>query len=499
MDVVTTHFINGQNYIDPNEPVSPLMNPASGKPIGKVAYASEATCLQALQAAEQAFSSWSLTTPGQRARILFDFRALLIARQAQLVKLITQEQGKTLEDAKGSVMRGIELIEWYCGLVSHWQMPLTTQAASEIDCYTLRQPLGVCVGVSPFNFPVMVPLWMMIPAIACGNTFILKPSEQDPSAAVRLAQWLTEVGLPNGVVNVIHGGKESVETLITHPIVQCVTAVASTQVAEAIYQQAVRLNKRSHTFGGAKNHAVVMEDANMQETAKAIVGAAFGSAGQRCMALSAVVVVGEETEQALLSALIPLIKAIKVGGGEEPGMEMGPLISAAHRAKVVAAIDKGVAEGARLLIDGRGFRSAHFPEGYFLGPTLFGEVTAEMSIYQNEIFGPVLVVARMNTFDEAIALVNQHPLGNGSAIFTRDGGLARAYAQRVNAGMIGVNIPIPVPIVSHPFGGWKRSSFGDTPMHGMESLHFYTRQKSVTVKWPSSTHLGSAFVMPTHD
>lgn len=496
---LTPHFINGQNYRDPGESVHPVMNPASGKPIAEVAYASKSTCLQAIEAAEQAFKIWSLTTPGQRARILFDFRTLLIARQAQLVKLVTQEQGKTLEDAQGSVLRGIELIEWYCGLVSHWQMPLTTQAATDIDCYTIRQPLGVCVGVSPFNFPVMVPLWMMIPAIASGNTFILKPSEQDPSAAACLAQWLTEVGLPPGVVNVVHGDKSSVETLITHPIVQCVTAVASTEVAESIYQQAVRLNKRAHTFGGAKNHAVVMADADMEETAKAIVGAAFGSAGQRCMALSVVVAVGEETESALLAALIPMIKAIKVGAGEEKGVDMGPLVSAAHRAKVIAAVDKGVEEGARLLLDGRSLRLASFPEGYFLGPTLFNDVDAAMSVYQNEIFGPVLVVMRAANVEEAINLVNQHPLGNGSAIFTRDGGLAREYAQRVNTGMVGVNIPIPVPIVSHPFGGWKRSSFGDTAMHGMESLHFYTRQKSVTMKWPRAAHLGSAFVMPTHE
>jgi malonate-semialdehyde dehydrogenase (acetylating)/methylmalonate-semialdehyde dehydrogenase len=340
---------------------------------------------------------------------------------------------------------------------------------------------------------------MMIPAIACGNTFILKPSEQDPSAPVRLLELLSEAGLPDGVANCIHGDKTIVEQLLAHPDIATFTAVASTPVAESIYTTATAHGKRAHTFGGAKNHCVVMPDADMEQAANAIVGAAFGSAGERCMALSVVVAVGESTAETLLGKLTPLINAIKIDAGDVPGSDMGPLISGAHRERVLAAIDKGVAEGAELLIDGRSFKHPKHPQGYFVGPSLFDQVTEKMSIYQNEIFGPVLVILRATDFEEALTLVNRHQYGNGTAIFTKDGFSAREYAERVQVGMVGINVPIPVPVASHPFGGWKRSVFGDTNMHGQESIHFYTKLKTITSKWPVTELSGSAFSMPSHE
>lgn len=495
---MTTHFIDGQAYQDEKEDVLPLMNPSFGTSCGQVPMAGEKTYIYAVESAKRAFSTWSLTTPQKRANILFQFRTLLLAHEDEIAQIITREAGKTTEDAKGSVKRAIELVEWYCGLVSHWQTPFTQDASTDLDCYTLRQPIGVCVGISPFNFPVMVPIWMMIPAIACGNTFILKPSEQDPSASVRLVELLKEAGLPDGVVNVVHGNKSVVDALITHPDVAAVTAVASTPVAEHIYLKASALSKRVHTFGGAKNHGVVMADADFEATAKAIVGAAFGSAGERCMALSVVVAVGPGTGDALVAQMVPLIQKIRVGAGGEPDMDMGPLISAAHRDRVIRLIEEGEQTGAKLLVDGRLFKHIHYPDGFYIGPTCFDKVTAEMSIYQQEIFGPVLCIVRVETFDEAIALVNASPYGNGTALFTQSGRCAREYVERIQVGMVGINVPIPVPIVSHPFGGWKRSSFGDIPMHGMENLHFYTKLKTVTSKWPSVAHAASAFVMPTN-
>ncbi|MCX7115701.1 MAG: CoA-acylating methylmalonate-semialdehyde dehydrogenase [Gammaproteobacteria bacterium] len=491
------HWIAGKPYIDASETEHAIMNPATGAQINTVSFAKKETCEKAIVAAQNAYQQWSLSTPALRARVLFAFRQLLLTHQDELIHVVTQEQGKTLDDAKGSLLRAIELVEWYCGISTQWQTSLTNQAASDIDCYTIRQPLGVCLGVSPFNFPIMVPMWMMIPAIACGNSFILKPSEQDPSASLKLVALLQEAGLPDGVVNVVQGGKETVQHLVEHPTVVAVSAVASTPVAQAIYQQAIALNKRAQTFGGAKNHAVVMSDADMPAAAKAIVGAAYGSAGQRCMALSVVVTVGDDTAQHLLAQLLPMIQAIQVGAGEDPGTEMGPLISQTQRKKVLAWIEEGVSQGAELLMDGRGFVHAGYPEGYFVGPCLFDKVTPAMSIYQQEIFGPVLVIVRAHSLEEAITLINENRYGNGTAIFTCDGGAARRFVQQVTVGMVGVNIPIPVPIVSHSFGGWKQSSFGDTMMHGTESMHFYTRLKTVTSRWSMSA--SPAFVMPTHD
>lgn len=494
-----SHYIGGKKITETNTFEHFIYNPALGEAIGKVYFANQDITNSAVETATAAFEIWSKTTAIKRARILFKFRELLEKNQNALAELVSQEHGKTLEDAKGSIARGIELVEHHCGLLMQLQSRFTSNVSSQVDCHTLLQPLGVCVGISPFNFPVMVPIWMMVPAIACGNTFVLKPSPQDPSAPLFLIELLEQAGLPPGVVNCIHGGKDTVEHLISHPEVSACTAVASSPVAEAIYKKATSLGKRAHTFGSAKNHAVIMPDADLSQAADAIVSAAFGSAGERCMAISAVVAVGEVTAKKLTDKLIPQIKNIRIGRGLEPDVDMGPLISSAHRAKVIKAIDAGVAEGANLLLDGRNYQNPQYPEGYFLGPTLFDQVDGSMSIYQNEIFGPVLVMLQAESFEEALMVVNQNPYGNGTAIFTRDGYTAREYCQRVTVGMVGVNIPIPVPITSHPFGGWKRSSFGDTNMHGLESIHFYTRIKTITTKWPAIELSALSFHMPSHD
>lgn len=498
MAYLVPHYIGGKTLSVTTPNFHTIYNPALGEAIGQVHFADKALCDKVVATAKAAWPSWAETAPIKRARILFKFRELLEKYQLDLAQIVTREHGKTLDDAKGSVARAIEVVEFHCGLVNQLQGDFTADVSTHIDCHTLRQPLGVCAGVSPFNFPVMVPIWMMIPAIACGNTFILKPSEQDPSAPVRLLELLTEAGLPAGVANCVHGDKAVVEQLLAHPDISAFTAVASTPVAEAIYTTATAHGKRAHTFGGAKNHCIVMPDADLDQAANAIVGAAYGSAGERCMALSAVVAVGNQTGEQLLNKLIPLVKAIRIDAGDKPGSDMGPLISAPHKERVLEAIDRGVEEGAQLLIDGRSFKHKEHPQGFFIGPSLFDQVSESMSIYQNEIFGPVLVVLRVPDFEQALALVNRHQYGNGTAIFTRDGYTAREYSQRVQVGMVGINIPIPVPIVSHPFGGWKRSSFGDANMHGEESIDFYTRRKTITSKWPVTELSESAFVMPTN-
>ncbi len=492
------HYIGGETFTENPTKSHDIYNPAFGEAIGQVGFATEATCNKAISTAKEAWYSWSQTAPVKRANILFKFRELLEKYQLDLARIVTREHGKTIDDAKGSVARAIEVVEFHCGLVAQLQGTFSANVSSRIDCSTVRQPLGVCAGISPFNFPVMVPIWMIIPAIACGNTFILKPSEQDPSAPIRLLELLTEAGLPAGVANCIHGDKVTVEQLLGHPDIAAITAVASTAVAESIYMTAMANGKRSHTFGGAKNHCVVMPDADMDQAANAIVGAAFGSAGERCMALSVVVTVGEQTAEELISKLTPLIRTIKIDAGDVPGSDMGPLISCSHRQRVMNAIEAGVNEGAKLLIDGRDFKHPQHSQGYFIGPCLFDSVTESMSIYQNEIFGPVLVIVRATHFEQALAIVNRHQYGNGTAIFTREGYSAREYAERVHVGMVGINVPIPVPVASHPFGGWKRSSFGDTNMHGSESIHFYTKLKTITCKWPTSELAESTFAMPTH-
>lgn len=492
-----SHYIDGKPYDEAGTDSLPVYNPAIGEVIARVPLASEASCNHAVRVAKAAFHPWAETTPAKRAGILFNFRGLLEKHRMDLAKIVTREHGKSLEDAKGSIARAIELTEFYCGLTAQLQGTYSANVSTHMDCYTLRQPLGVCAGASPFNFPIMVPVWMMIPAIACGNTFILKPSEQTPSATLRLVELLSEAGLPPGVANVLMGDKSSVDHLLHHPDIAAFTAVASTAAAESIYRTAIAQGKRAHTFGGAKNHCLVMPDADPELTANAIVGAAYGSAGERCMAISAVVAVGNAAD-ALLEKLIPKIQAIRVDAGDKADCDMGPLVSSIHRERVLAAIDKGIGEDAKLIVDGRAFIHPEYPQGFYLGPSLFDEVNDSMTIYQQEIFGPVLVLLRVPDFESGLALINKHQYGNGAAIFTRDGYTAQSFSQKVQAGMVGINVPIPVPAVSHPFGGWKRSSFGDMDMHGKESIHFYTRPKSITSQWLAKPGEESAFVMPVH-
>lgn len=499
MPYTIPHYLGGRPVNESSSPDHLIYNPAQGEVIAQVAFASKATVEKAVAHAKEAGILWAATPAAKRAQILFKFRDLLLKNQNDLAKIVTREHGKTLEDSRGSISRAIEVVEFHCGLINQLKGSFSAEVAHHIDCYTFRQPLGVCVGVSPFNFPVMVPVWMMIPAIGCGNSFIIKPSEQDPSAVIRLLELLTDAGLPAGVANCLQGDKNTVNDLLEHPDVAAFTAVGSTAVAEYIYTTATAKGKRAHTFGSAKNHCLVMPDADMEQAAAAIVGAAYGSAGERCMALSVVVAVGNHTADALIAKMAPEIRKIRINAGDISATDMGPLISSLHRQRILDAIEQGVDEGARLIIDGRSFKHPQYPNGFFLGPCLFDEVDASMSIYLNEIFGPVLVVLRVDTFEEALHLVNAHPYGNGTAIFTRDGFYAREYSQRVQVGMVGINIPIPVPIASHPFGGWKRSAFGDTNMHGEESIHFYTKLKTVTSKWPVTEFKGNAFSMPTHE
>ncbi len=487
-------FIGGEHVTENSGQALDIINPAINDKIGTVNFATEQQAKQAVDNAKSAFTSWGETSPLKRARILFQFKSLLEQHQDELAEIVTTEHGKTFEDAKGEIHRGIEVVEQNTAIASLLKGDYSQSVSSHIDTYTMRQPLGVCAGVSPFNFPVMVPIWMMIPAIACGNTFILKPSEQTPKAPVRLLELLHEAGLPPGVVNILNGDKATVDVLLQHPDIKTITAVASTQVAEYIYQQGAQYDKRAHTFGGAKNHCLVMPDANLENAAAAIAGAAFGAAGERCMALSVAVVVGDDTTEKLLPLIQAEMEKIKVGPGMEPGNDMGPLINAKHLEKVKDYIQVGVDEGANLLVDGRD-KSFDSP-GLFLGPSLFDNVTESMRIYQEEIFGPVLCVVRVPSFEEGVNLINRHQYGNGTAIFTHDGYASRQYAHLVQAGMVGINIPIPVPVAYHPFGGWKRSHFGDSNMHGEESIRFYTKQKTITCRWLKDEKV-SAYVMPT--
>ena len=488
-------YINGQQVQASDSAEIDVINPAFDEKIARLAFATPAQIETAISSAEQAFSTWSETAPLKRARIIAKFKVLLETHIDELATLITNEHGKTLDDARGEVLRGIEVVEHACGIADQLKGDYSQSVSTDIDTYTMRQALGVCAGVSPFNFPVMVPCWMMVAAIACGNTFILKPSEQTPSATMRLAELLTEAGLPDGVLTILNGDKATVDALLTDDRIKAMTAVASTHVAEYIYQQSAQHGKRSHTFGGAKNHCLVMPDANINQTAKALTGAAFGAAGERCMALSVAVVIGDETADKLVSALKQEMVNIKVGHGLEADSDMGPLINKAHKAKVEQYIATGVEEGATLIADGRNL----YPKnpGYYVGPTLFDNVTEAMTIYQEEIFGPVFCIVRAQSFDEAVALINRHQYGNGTAIFTHDGYAARQFSHRIQVGMVGINVPIPVPVAYHPFGGWKRSVFGDTNMHGQNSVHFYTKQKTITSRWLKDDVTQSNFVMPT--
>ncbi len=489
------HFINGQAVSEKGR-THDIYSPAIGKIIGQVTMADKKIIEKAIQAAKAAFPAWAATTPLRRARILFEFKSLLEEHTDELAHIITQEHGKTLNDARGSVQRGIEVVEFVCGIPYHLKGTYAEDVATDVDSYSIHQPLGVCVGITPFNFPAMIPLWMFPMAIACGNTFILKPSEKDPSCAVRLAELAKKAGVPDGVLNVVQGDQEAVEILLTHPEIKAVSFVGSTAVAEHVYKTATAHGKRAQAFGGAKNHCVVMPDADLEQTVDAIVGAAYGSAGERCMAISVVIAVGDQLADQLVEKLIPRVQKLKIGAGTVPDVEMGPLVTQPHWERVKSYIDLGVTEGAKLVVDGRNFKVKGQESGFFMGGSLFDKVTLKMRIYKEEIFGPVLSIVRVPDFETALKTVNEHEYGNGTAIFTRDGNMARTFASKVQVGMIGINIPIPVPVAYHSFGGWKRSIFGDIPMHSAEGVRFYTKIKTITQRWPKGK-AGADFSIPT--
>jgi len=491
------HYVNGTRVDGTSGRFGDVYNPASGEIQARVPLASAAETSAVIEAAAGAFPGWRDTPPLRRAAVLFRFKELLDRNLDELAQLVALEHGKVLNDARGSVTRGIEVVEFACGAPHLLKGTFSENVGTNVDSHSLRQPVGVCAGITPFNFPAMVPMWMFPMAIACGNTFVLKTSERVPSTALRLAELFSEAGLPPGVFNVVNGDKEAVDTLLTHPEVAAVSFVGSTAVAEYIYKTGTDHGKRVQALGGAKNHMVVMPDADLEQAADALMGAAYGSAGERCMAISVAVAVGDDTADALIERLAPRVAALKVGPATDPAAEMGPLVTQAHFERVRGYVDLGVEEGAKLVVDGRGISVPGHTGGFYLGGCLFDGVTAEMRIYQEEIFGPVLCVVRVPDFESALALVNAHEYGNGTAIFTRDGDTARAYASRVQVGMVGVNVPIPVPMAFHSFGGWKRSLFGDIHMHGMEGVHFYTKLKTVTSRWPTGIRAGADFHMPT--
>ena len=497
MSKILHHYINGQKVAGTSDRFGDVYNPATGEVAARVPLASANETANAIDVAATAFPDWRDTPPLRRARVLFRFKELLDANLDELAELVSSEHGKVLSDARGSVIRGIEVVEFATGAPNLLKGDFSENVGRDVDSYSTRQPLGVCAGITPFNFPAMVPMWMFPVALACGNTFVLKTSEKVPSTALRIAELLTEAGLPNGVFNVVNGDKEAVDTLLTHPQVAAVSFVGSTAVAEYIYQTATQHGKRCQALGGAKNHMVVMPDADMEQVADALMGAAYGSAGERCMAISVAVAVGDETADAVIEHLTPRVMALKVGPGNDPAAEMGPLISGEHLGKVKGYVDLGIEEGAELVVDGRSLSVEGHEDGFYLGGCLFDKVTSKMRIYQEEIFGPVLCVVRVADFDTALQLVNDHEYGNGTAIFTRDGDTARTYSSQVQAGMVGINVPIPVPMAFHSFGGWKRSLFGDMHMHGMEGVHFYTRLKTTTSRWPTGIRTGADFHMPT--
>jgi len=490
-----THFVNGKEMPGKSGRLGKVYNPATGEATGQVPFANQKEVNFTIEIAENAFSEWAQTPPLQRARVLFRFRELIEKQLDDIAKIITSEHGKIFSDAKGSVLRGLEVVEFACGIPQLLKGDFTENISKGIDSYSIRQPLGVCVGISPFNFPAMVPLWMFPIALACGNSFILKPSEKDPSTASMLAELLKEAGLPAGVFNVLHGDKRTVDTLIQHPEVQAVSFVGSTPVAEHVYAKASVLGKRAQALGGAKNHLVIMPDAPIDNVTSSLMGAAYGSAGERCMAVSVAVAVGDVGDK-LVKALKPLVKKLKIGPGKDPNSEMGPLITAEHRDRVQNYIEVGVQEGAELVVDGREVLLQGYESGFFVGGSLFDRVNPEMRIYKEEIFGPVLSVVRMPDFDSALKLVNDHQFGNGAAIFTRDGDAAREFGEGVASGMVGVNVAIPVPTAFHSFGGWKKSIFGNNYMYGMEGVRFFTRLKTLTSRWPKGVREPN-FAMPT--
>ena len=493
------NFIDNAMHASRSERHGTVYNPATGEPRLYVSLATADETRAAIASAQAAFEGWAKTPPLVRARVMFRFKALLEARRDDLARLISLEHGKVFSDAQGEVTRGLEVVEFACGIPHLLKGEFSANVGRDIDSHSLMQPLGVCAGITPFNFPAMVPLWMVPVAIACGNSFVLKPSEKDPSATLLLGELLAEAGLPAGVLNIVNGDKEAVDVLLTDPRIQSVSFVGSTPIAEYIYATASAHGKRCQALGGAKNHMVVMPDADPEQVVGSLIGAAYGSAGERCMAISVAVCVGDAVADKLVGMLQAEIAGMRTGPGTgvEPEPHMGPLVTREHQQKVLGYIDLGVQEGAELVCDGRGLTVEGHENGFYVGPTLFDRVTPDMRIYREEIFGPVLAVVRVASFDEALALVNAHEFGNGTSIFTRDGDTARQFEENVKAGMVGVNVPIPVPMAFHCFGGWKRSVFGPLNMHGPDGVRFFTRMKTVTRRWPTGLRAGAEFAMPT--
>jgi malonate-semialdehyde dehydrogenase (acetylating)/methylmalonate-semialdehyde dehydrogenase len=490
------HWIGGTYYADSSARTEPVFNPATGQVRAQVAFASAADVNAAVTAAARAFLSWRDSPLSRRTEILFRFRELVARHSDELACLIVQEHGKVLADATGEVKRGLEVVDFACGIPQLLKGQHSENVSTEVDSYSIRQPVGVVAGITPFNFPVMVPMWMFPLAIACGNTFVLKPSEKDPSPANRLAELWKEAGLPDGVFNVVHGGADAVTALLTHPEVQAISFVGSTPMARLVHETGTKHRKRVQALGGAKNHMVVLPDADMDDAADAAINAGYGSAGERCMAISVLVAVGEAGD-ALIPRLTDRIGKIHVGDGLETGIDMGPLVTAQHREKVAGYVEAGIAEGASLVADGRRLAVEGREQGFFLGPCLFDHVSREMKIYREEIFGPVLSVIRVESFEEARDLINANPYANGVAIFTRDGSQARRFQHEIEVGMVGINVPIPVPMAYYSFGGWKQSLFGDVHMHGEEGVRFYTRAKVITARWAQSKPAGKDLGFPT--
>ena len=494
---IVEHFIGGASAPG-GERRADIYDPAIGEVQAQVVLGTAATLDSAVAAARAAQPAWAATNPQRRARVMFRMKTLIEREMNALAAMISAEHGKVLSDAVGDVQRGLEVIEFACGIPHAQKGEYTESAGGGIDVYAFRQPIGIGAGITPFNFPVMIPLWMCGPAIATGNAFILKPSERDPTVTIRIAELFKEAGLPDGIFQVVHGDKEMVDAILDHPAIGAISFVGSSDIAQYVYGRAAANGKRCQAMGGAKNHGIVMPDADMDQVVRDVCGAAFGSAGERCMALPVIVPVGEGTADVLREALIPAIRALSVGVPTDADAHFGPVVSAQHRARIASYIQMGIDEGAELVVDGRDFALQGHEQGFFIGPSLFDRVTPAMRSYQEEIFGPVLQIVRAANLEQAIALPSQHQYGNGVAIFTRNGQAAREFAARVNVGMVGINVPIPVPVAYHSFGGWKRSGFGDTNQYGMEGVRFWTKQKTVTQRWPDgTTDRGNAFVIPT--
>jgi malonate-semialdehyde dehydrogenase (acetylating) / methylmalonate-semialdehyde dehydrogenase len=490
------HFVDGKEFTGESKRSADVFNPATGEVQAKVNLASKSDVNAAINVASKAFPEWADTPPITRARILFKFKELIEKNSDELTKLIVAEHGKVYDDAKGSLTRGLEVVEFACGIPHLLKGEFTENVGKGVDSWSMRQPLGVCAGITPFNFPAMVPMWMFPVAIACGNTFILKPSEKDPSCSMMLADLLKQAGLPDGVFNVVNGDKESVDAILEHKDVAAISFVGSTGIAKYIYENAAKFEKRVQALGGAKNHCVVMPDSDLDQAVNGLMGAAYGSAGERCMAQSVAVAVGNVGDE-LVKRLSQKVEALKVGPGMDKTSEMGPLVTKEHLDKVRGYVDYGVEEGAKLVVDGRNLKLQGYENGFYIGGCLFDHVTEKMRIYKEEIFGPVLSVVRVNDFNTAVDLINNHEYGNGTSIFTRDGDSARTFTNKIKVGMVGVNIPIPVPMAFHSFGGWKRSLFGDQHMHGPEGVRFYTKLKTITSRWPSGIKDNPEFTMPT--